>query len=651
MYKNWLKIKKQEEKERLELKRDIDERLSKFTAKDWKEFRETEFDVKVIPDKEAELRMIEEERKVDSIIDGSFWKIDNPDFNELSDEEIGMRGKELLQQLKPFYRNDLIRPFSVQSIHINITKEIKENCTYNGELYEIKPESWSSKDKTGYVIDCDRNNIYYKPKANRYYAKIEEARKKGLLKNWIPSIATYENDTHISLRELYEERVDEGLNSKKLKNYARSNDMLDQIFFLYVIKRAQKQDEIAAGLIAEMYENAALRKVEYWLKRIEEKRHVKFKKDSELGKENVQLVAKIFLRMLITGDDPEAIFDQIKKLSDPRNIEIYFTRKLGSKIKILVEIFSKRLKDKAQEYQEFKKNEGFIERLLNAELSSYEKNEITELKKKIVAAGEIAKNTKRKRRTTYRDFIKTDKLSQRIKLLYDIYCESEDFLITHKVKGFPSLEDEKFNDFADEEKMEFEKVRKEADSKASTNEYNDWYTYREFLDETEFTDNEKKMFEIYKKWEDLLNTQFYPMLGAIRLDMQTFSNPYSWFSAVNWFNDKIFKAAKNKNFTNWLLGGMGINEKKPTRGALIDLMNNWLRSSNFMKDTRRGIFKDELLEVPYVKKSAKIKKLKTEDSEDENYEEQVSVISFDENFEKREGLIEKKLMEYKKETN
>ena len=96
---------------------------------------------------------------------------------------------------------------------------------------------------------------------------------------------------------------------------------------------------------------------------------------------------------------------------------------------------------------------------------------------------------------------------------------------------------------------------------------------------------------------------------------------------------------------------MGINEKKPTRGALIDLMNNWLRSSNFMKDTRRGIFKDELLEVPYVKKSAKIKKLKTEDSEDENYEEQVSVISFDENFEKREGLIEKKLMEYKKETN
>lgn len=605
MYKNWYLKKKQEEKERKELKKKIDETMASWTAKDWNDFRTAEFDIVVEPNVEAEERIKREEEKTDQIIDGSFWKLDNPDFEELSDEEIGKKGKELLQQLKPFYRTDLIKPFDVESIHINITKEIKKDCSYNGEHYEIHPESWSSENKTGYVIDCDRNNIYYKPKADRTYARMEEARKKGLLKNWVPSIASYESDTHISLRELYEERIEEGMDHKQLKKYAYSNDMLDQIFFLYVVKRAQKQDEIAAELIFKMFENAVLRKAEFWIKNIQKKRGITFKQDGELGLENVKQMASIFLNMLITGDNPEAIFEQIKKIDDPRNIEAYFTRKLGSKLKLLIKIFSERLKEKAKEYTEFKKLENGIEQLADLSLRRFNKNEVDEFIKKIEAARSIAKNPKKKRRTTYREFIKTEKMNDRIQQLYKIYIEAEDFLIDHKWKGYPSLDDDKFNDFTDEEKNEFEKLRKKADSKASTNEYNDWYTYREFLDKENFTENEKQMFEIYRSWEDFLYTEYYPRLWNIRLDLQTFSNPYSWFSAVNWFNDKRFIATKNRNFTNWLLGGKQSGKK--SSGALIDLMNNWIRSAYFMKNTIKGVFKEEFIETGFQKKSNEFK--------------------------------------------
>lgn len=590
MYKNWLKEKIRERKEVEENKKKIDDIMSKWTAKDWYDFKTAEFDIVVEPNKEAEERMEREEEKTDQIIDGSFWNLEKPDFEELSDEEIGKRGKELLKQLKPFYRKDLLKTFSVQSIQINITKEIKKSCSYNSKLYEIKPESWSSDEKIGYVIDCDGDNIYYKPKADKYYERLKEARKKGLLKNHAPSIAIFEKHTHVSMRELYEERIEEGLDHRKLKDYAYSNDILNQIFFLYVIKRAQKQDEIAAKLIYQMYENAVIRKAEYWIKSIEEKRSIKFKQDSELGRENVRQVAKVFLNMLITGDDPEAIFEQIKKLDDPRNIETYFTRKLGSKLKILIKIFGDRLREKAKEYNEYKKLEGVIGQLLDMSMNRTDKNELIQFMKKIETAREIAKNPKKKQRTTYRDFINPTKLNDRIKQLYSCYCESEDFLIAHKIQGFPSLDNEEFNQFSDEEKSELEKIKKEADSKASFNEYDDWHTYREFLDKDNFTENEKRMFEIYTSWEDFLYTEYYPRLGMIRLDMQTFSNPYSWFSAINWFNDKIYKAVKNKNFTNWLLGG------KKNSGALIELMNNWLRSANFMRDTKKGLFKDELIE-------------------------------------------------------
>ncbi len=599
MYKNWYQKKKQEEEENKERKRKIDETMASWTAEDWHKFRTAEFDIVVEPNLEAEERMKREEEKTDQIIDGSFWNLENPDFDQLSDDELGKRGKVLLQQLKPFYRKDLIKPFQVDRIMINLNRELNEGLDYNQELYRFEPNGWYRQ--TELIIDGDGDDIWYKPKWDQAVENMRKAKERGLLKNYVPSIAS--KTGYINLRELYEEKVFSGLDYKELERCAKSNDALDQLFFLYVIKRAQRQDEIAAQLIYEMYEDAVLRKAEYWVKTIEKKRGLKFKQDGELGLDNIQQMARVFLNMLITGDDPEAIFEQIKKLDDPRNIETYFTRRLGSKLKILIKTFSDRLKEKAKEYTEFKKIEGFSEGLLNIALSRFDKNELEQLMRKIEAARSIARNPKKKRRTTYREFINTDRLDNRVKQLYSKYCEREDFLIDHKIKGYPSLDDEKFNEFTGDEKNELEKIIKDADGKASANEHDDWYSYREFLDKETFTENEKKMFEIYSNTEDFLYIEYYPRLGIIRLDMQTFSNPYSWFSAVNWFNDKRFIAAKNKNFTNWLLGGKQSGKK--SSGALIDLMNNWIRSSYFMKDTKKGLFKEEYIETGFQKKIIK----------------------------------------------
>jgi len=650
MYKNWLKIKKQEEKERLELKKKIDEELSKFTAKDWKEFREAEFEVKVIPDKEAEQRVIEEEEKVDAIIDGTFWKLDNPDFEELTDEMIGKKGREILGYLKPFYRKELVKTYEVENTLIFITAELEPHLKTDDRKYKIEPEQWCNK-KTGAVINCDSQNIWYNEKWERSKANIEKARERGLLKNYVPSIASYHSESYVSLRELYDEKIELGLDHHKLRKMAYSNDLLDKLFFLYTIKRAQKQDEIAADLLYKMYENVAAFKASKWIRSIELKDGIKFKKGSELDILEIQIVAKYFLRLLITGDDPSALFEHIKSLDNPRNIESLFTRYLGKKIKDLVKYMTGYLKKEVEELKKFEKQKPLIGMAMDKEFAQFETEKVKGFMGKIDAARAISRNPKKKTRTTYREFIKLDKLNERLIGLYTIYYEAEDELIENKIKGLPLLNDLKFDEYSDKEKEEFEKIRKLASNKADANEYDNWNTYQSFIDEDELDDVEKRMYEIYKNYDLIMNTEYYASIEVKRLSISALSNPLSWFLAAPWFNDKIFNAKKNNNFTKWLLGGEGSNGGKPTRGALIDLMNNWLRSSNFMKDTRRRIFKDELLEMPYVKKYEKIKKAVTEDSDDENYEEQESVLSFDENSEKGDDLIEEKLMKYKKETN
>lgn len=595
MYKNWYQKKKQEEEDSKELKRKFEETMAGWTAEDWNKFRTGKFDIELEPNVEAEERLKLEEEKIDQIIDGSFWNLENPDFEKLSDEEIGKKGKVLLQQLKPFYRKDLIKPFHVDRIMINLNRELDEELDYNQELYRFEPERWYSK--TEIIIDEESEDIWYKPRWDRAVENMKKAEASGLQKKDI--LITSARVGYISLKELYEEKISSDLDQKELKRYAKSKDALKQLIFLYVVKRAQQRDDKAAHLIYEMYKDAVQKKAEFWIHSIEKKRGIKFKQEGELGLEDIRQTARVFLSMLIRGDDPEAIFEQIKKLDDPKNIETYFTRELGGKIKKLIKTLSDRLKQKAKEYAEFSKLEGQIEELLTIGLSRFNENEVDELMKKIEAACQIAINPKKKRRITYREFIITKKMSPRIRQIYNKYCESEDLIIESNSKGYPWLNGDKFNEFTENEIKELKKIIKDAEDKASANEYNNWYTYRAFLTQEDFNDNEKKMYEIYSSLEDFLYTRCYPALRSIRIEIQSISNPYSWFFATNWFNDKIFDAVKNKNFTNWLLGGK--QSEKKSSGALIDLMNNWIRSAYFMKDTMKGIFKEEFIETSFPK--------------------------------------------------
>jgi len=615
MYKNWLQEKIQKRKELEELKKEINERFSKFTAKDWQDFRDADYKIELVENPNTAKFFEREAEKVEQLLDGTFWNLDNPDFDELTDEQIGKKGKEVLGLLKPFYRKDLVKPFDVESVYINLTREIKNGLTTNDDEYRIEPEPWC-KPENDFIIDCDGNNIWYREKWERSQANIEKAKQLGTFKNYAPSLASYKSHAYISLRELYEEKIENGLTAKELHSYVKSNDVLNHLFFLYVIKRAQKQDEEAAKLLMEMYQRAVESSAEYWIKRLEEKLNIKFRPESELGIDNVKRIAKIFLGMLITGDDPEAIFDYIRHLDDDRNIELYFTRKLGKKIKDLVKIFKEHLKKKAEEYKKAECIGPLLELALKKELEIFPNDEVESFYKKIAAAKLIAKYNKPSERTTYRNFIQSDKLSERIRALTNLYYQREDYFIQIKQKGFPCLDDKKFDAFTQEEKEEFRRIRDRAEKKAHANEYYYWHTYMDFIDDDELTENEKKIYEVHKKWEKYYNSDYAMMLEGIRLELATFSDPYSWFSSYKWFNDKIYNASKNNNFTNWLLKG---NPPKPS--ALESQLRQWIRSKEFMIN---GRIKDEYIEINQYQEG-KEKSLYNEDEfGDEKFENESS---------------------------
>lgn len=390
-----------------------------------------------------------ENEKVEQIIDGSFWNLYNQDFEKLTDEEIGKKGKDILGIIKPFYREDLLKPYNTESVYINLTTELRSGLTTNDSEYYIEPEHWSNN-KTGKVIDCDRKNIWIKEKGDKILVEIERAYPNGNTSSKLSSIFSSLNESDISLRELYEDKVENNLLPSDLEKWARSNDLLEQVLFLYVIKRAQRQDEIAADLLFKTYEKAVEGKAKYWIKGIEYKYGLQFREISELGPENIKKVAKIFLRMLITGDDPEAIFAHIKTLDDSRNIELLFTRSFGKKIKKMVKVIRSRL---------------------------------------IIASSE-----------------------------YEALIELE------------------------------------------------------------------KVFKKEKAGGDLA-----PLIEAKWLEISALSNPYNWFSARRWFNDKIFDSEKNNNFSNWLLKS---SEGKVS--ALESLLLQWIRSRIFtVKSKIKGEFIQE----------------------------------------------------------
>lgn len=593
MYKNWLKNKIQKRNEQIKISKEIREKFLKFSTKDWDDFRDTDYRIKLVENPNSAKFFESETEKVRQIIDGSFWNLDNPDFEKLTNEQIGKKGKEILELLKPFYRKNLVKSFNTELVYINLTKEIKSYLTKNYEEYRIEPELWCKPNKD-FIIDCNNNNIWSKEKSEKSKANIEKAWQLGYLKYNPPSASSNLSAEYICLKDLYEEKIENGFSAKDLHGYVKSNDQLKHVFFLYVVKRAQRRDESAAKLLVEMYEKAVERKAEFWIRRIENNIGTKFKQGSELGLENVKRVSKIFLRMLITGDDPEAIFDYIKQIDDAKNIELFFTRKLGKKIKDLVKLNKELLSEKAEEYKKAEKIGPLIELALEKELEKFPQNEVESLFIKIQAAKLIAKYPRPKERTSYRTYIPFDKLNSRLKELANLYFEIEDFFIEKNIKGFPCLEDSKFHSYTSDEKTDFERTRDMADRKADANEKYRWYTYINFIDDDELSDYEKKIYDIYKKYEKIFNIDYAMLLEGIRLELATYSDPYSWFSLTNWFNDKLYNAAKNNNFTNWLLKG---NPPKPS--AIESMLIQWLRSKEFIM---QGKIKDEYLDIDISRK-------------------------------------------------
>ncbi len=593
MYKNWLKKKQEEQREAAADKKKIDELLSKMTIEDWAKFKSDEFEVKVeMPGVEESLK--KEEEKVNSILDGTFWKLENLGFDELTDEQTGKRGREILEQLKPFYRKDLIKPNGFRWVFINFDKELRHDLTIDEDEYRIEPNRWSSNEH-GIIINCDEDNIWYRKKYERSVENHRIAYERGYAKGNLINMGSG-NEGRISLCDLYEEKIEEGLNTKQLKKYAYSNDLLEQLLFLYVIKRAQMQDEIAADLLFNMYRYAIERKAEYWIKGIEKQGGIKFKQEGELGVTNVKNMALNFLRLLISGDDPEYLFEHIKNIGEKRNIETYFTRALGKKIKDLVKYAKKQIEVKTQEYKKLQEIEEQALYLVNSILDRLLKDAVEKIVSQINRAKEIINNDDSRKALTYRTFLLDMNLTDRQKELSQIYFGVEDNLRSVGIrKGYPCLDEPKFEEFTDQEKEEFFKLVKNAESKERTAKHNRWYSYRELINADLFTEVEKQIYEITTKFEDNQNNVLAPMYSVRKLELAALADPYSWLNFTNWFNDKKFNATKNNNFTNWLLKS---SKGKPS--AIEQMLLGWIRSETFVSKKK---FKAEFLEDNYSKKN------------------------------------------------
>ncbi len=508
MYQKWLEDLHDGRKKFESLQQEINDLLLEGGKKKNLKFRKDEFKIIVDQDPRFKKLLEKENEKVEQIVDRKFWSLDHTDFDKLCDENLGRKGMEILQLIKPFYQNDLVSPFESQRILINMTKELRADLRTDPSKYNITPE-YRSNSKTGNVVDCNRPNIWLKERGDQILKNIQKDQHSSTSRGYISSVLSSVDDSDISLRELYEEKIEQGLDTTEMKKLAKSTDMLDQLLFLYVIKRAQNHDEIAANLLYTMYEKAVERHAEFWITGIEIKYEVKFNPDSELGKENVKHVAKLFLSMLIAGDDPEALITYIKKLDDHANIELIFTRNLGSKIKKLVKYIKRQLDLLSQEYQQCLDLGKSFDLLLSKKLEPFANNCIEIVKGRITEARRISNEL-----TT-----------------------------------------------------------------ASDN--NIWYDYRKFINENDFSEQEKIVYEIFKKHEELINVEYYPLLEMKWLQINSLSNPLNWFSMTNWFNNKIFDATRNDNFTNWLLKS---TKNKP--GAIESLLLQWIRSKYYMKNNR-----------------------------------------------------------------
>ena len=566
MFQNWEKDQKQRKKRLEEINKDLTGKLENF---DWNAFRFGKYEVKIESDRHFNKCVNQEYNRVNKVLDGTFWISEDSDFANINDEELGEKALEIWEILKPFYREDFYKPPVLVPLYINISKELPSGLTDNPKKYRVEPERLCNPEKD-FIIDTGRANIWHKRWALENELKRKLARALGLHRGPEPSFFDKLDRDRFSLKWLYENYVS-NWPSTELGKISKSNDLLERLIFLYVVKRAQNRDERAAEMLFEIFSEDAKQAAILFVSELKNNYGDKYDEWGELGIDDVTQMAYIFLRQLITGDDPARLLENISKLDDSRNIETVFTRKLGKKIRdkvgeVKVEIEQLRLK-----YQREERRETETIRALEREFSRFKKEEIgwIQFKREILRKG--SKWTESQASPIYHRFIDLRKMTASEQRLFRYYSKVENGMLKNgcDFNGKPGNLLKEHDIFKDYDEVDLNRVHKIISDAAEH--------ANRFLDEDRLSQNERELFEIMDRYE-VLFLDIYAKQENIHLQIMALINPSIWITRSGWFNNKLFDATKNNSFKYWLFG----TKKTDFRGALWGMLSNWVTSSHIL---------------------------------------------------------------------
>jgi hypothetical protein len=150
----------------------------------------------------------------------------------------------------------------------------------------------------------------------------------------------YINGKRESLSSLYENWFNNyKRGSKTIK--LDSDDLLDNIFALYLIKRAQNGDDDAVEILCKKYQKMAERKALRFIREKASGREIeRFSESGFFSEEDIKSVARDILRLLIKGDNPSVLMSEIDSVDDA-GVELVLNRKIH---RILFNLYEEKLK-------------------------------------------------------------------------------------------------------------------------------------------------------------------------------------------------------------------------------------------------------------------------------------------------------------------
>ncbi len=203
-------------------------------------------------------------------------------------------GKKLEEYKSAFLEsNKRLKEIGFYNISINLDEELDlQKLNYDKNKYRINTRKMPSEDDEKIIDDGQ---------------------------DWI-TLEIGNKWKSISLKEYYNKNI-ENFSPQVLK----SKDLLDQIFAIYTIKRAQKGDEKAVNKLFECYVQKAQKEALFFFT----KYGIKFSEGGNFDKSNIRSVANTLLWTLLGGDKIENLSSYLK---DKCNVDRQLTRKLPSKI-------------------------------------------------------------------------------------------------------------------------------------------------------------------------------------------------------------------------------------------------------------------------------------------------------------------------------